>query len=49
MYLIGVPVMTIMAISGHRTEKSFRSYIKASGEEHAQIMKRIWDKNEAKN
>ena len=44
MYLMGVPVPTIMAISGHRTEKSFRMYIKATGEEHAEIMKKIWDK-----
>jgi integrase len=44
MYLLGVPVMTIMSISGHKTEKSFRSYIKATGEEHAQIMKEFWDK-----
>ena len=45
MYILGVPVPAIMAISGHRNEKSFRMYIKASGEEHAQIMKSIWDKN----
>jgi hypothetical protein len=33
-----------MAISGHRTEKSFRAYIKATPEEHARIMKDFWDK-----
>lgn len=49
MYLLGVPVMTIMAISGHKTEKSFRSYIKASGEEHAKILKGFWDRNKMKN
>lgn len=43
MYLRGIPVLTIMAISGHRTEKSFRTYIKATGEEHAKIMKKHWD------
>lgn len=48
MYLLGVPVMTIMSISGHRTEKSFRSYIKATGEEHAKIMKGFWDRNSSK-
>ena len=42
MYLMGVPVMTIMAISGHKTEKSFRTYIKAAPEEHARIMEGIW-------
>ena len=48
MYLIGVPIPTIMAISGHKTEKSFRMYIKASREEHAQIMKKVWDKKPPK-
>lgn len=49
MYLMGVPVLTIMAISGHRTEKSFRTYIKATGEEHAQIMKKFWDEKKSEN
>ncbi len=37
-----------MAISGHKTEKSFRAYIKATGEEHAQIMQQFWDNNDKK-
>jgi integrase len=41
MYLKGVPVPTIMAISGHRTEKNFYKYIKADGMEHARLMKRL--------
>lgn len=41
MYLKGVPVPTIMAISGHRTEKNFYKYIKADGMEHARMMKRL--------
>ena len=45
---MGVPGLIIMAISGHKTEKSFRTYIKASGEEHAQIMKKFWDDNDEK-
>jgi integrase len=28
MYLMGVPVLTIMAISGHKSEKSFRTYLR---------------------
>jgi len=44
MYLLGVPVPTIMSISGHKTQKSFMTYIKATGEEHAQIMKKHWEK-----
>jgi integrase len=45
MYLLGIPVLTIMSVSGHRTEKSFRAYIKATGEEHAQIMRKHWKDN----
>jgi integrase len=41
MYLKGVPVPTIMAISGHRTEKNFYKYIKADGMEHAKILKEL--------
>jgi integrase len=41
MYLKGVPVPTIMAISGHRTEKNFYKYIKADGMEHARMMKKM--------
>ena len=43
-YLMGVPIMTIISISGHKTVKSFRSYIKATGEEHAKILKGFWDR-----
>jgi hypothetical protein len=45
----GCTAMTIMAISGHRTEKFFRTYINASGEEHAGIMKRFWDEKTTTN
>jgi len=38
-----------MAISGHKTENSFRTYIKASGKEYTQIMKKIWDKRIPQN
>jgi len=48
MYLLGIPVLTIMSVSGHRTEKSFRAYIKATGEEHAQIMRKHWNDNNQK-
>ena len=41
MYLKGIPVPTIMAISGHQTEKNFYKYIKADGMEHARMMKRL--------
>jgi len=42
MYLRGIPTPTIMAISGHRTEKNFYKYIKADGMEHAIMMKRMF-------
>ncbi len=35
MYKRGLPTITIMAISGHTTEKSFLRYIKVTQEEHA--------------
>lgn len=42
MYKRGLPTITIMAISGHTTEKSFLRYIKVTQEEHAQLMKEQW-------
>lgn len=44
-YLQGVPTVTIMAITGHRTEKAFLKYIKVTPREHAKIMAGIWAKN----
>lgn len=41
MYLRGIPTPTIMAISGHRTEKNFYKYIKADGMEQAMMMKKL--------
>ena len=46
MYLMGVPVLTIMAISGHRTEENFMKYVKADNRKHAEIMKRIFEEDE---
>lgn len=37
-YLSGTDVLTIMAISGHKTEKSFRRYLKLGPEDYAQRM-----------
>ena len=48
MYLMGVPIPTIMSMSGHKTEKNFKKYIKAGGLEHAQIMKKYWVENDEK-
>ncbi|MCL2028126.1 MAG: site-specific integrase [Bacteroidales bacterium] len=46
MFKMGVPTLTIMAISGHTTETAFLGYIKVTKREHAEIMKKIWaDRN----
>jgi site-specific recombinase XerD len=37
-FLMGVPTRTIMAITGHKTEKAFNKYIRVTKEEHARIM-----------
>ena len=34
-YLMGVPTISIMKITGHRTEKAFLKYIKISQEDNA--------------
>jgi hypothetical protein len=39
----GTPSITIMAITGHKTEKSFLKYIKASPNDHARKMKTLWE------
>jgi hypothetical protein len=42
-YLEGTPVNLIMAISGHKTEKAFRRYIKADQVQKAHMIKKLWD------
>ena len=41
-YLAGTPGDLIMAISGHKTEKAFRTYIKADNIQKASMIKEIW-------
>lgn len=41
-YLNGTPTITIMAITGHKTEKSFLAYIKAESLQHAMLMAKRW-------
>ena len=43
-YLSGTPTITIMAITGHRTEKSFLTYIKANSLQHAMLLAEHWRK-----
>lgn len=45
-YLAGVPAITIMAITGHKTEKAFMKYIKVTPDDHAQILQRLWKNKE---
>lgn len=47
-YLQGVPTVTIMAVTGHKTEKAFLKYLKVTPKEHAKIMAAIWSKNKMK-
>lgn len=41
-YLNGTPTITIMAISGHKSEKTFMSYIKADALQHAKVLEKHW-------
>jgi hypothetical protein len=42
-FLDGTPTNLIMAISGHKTEKAFRRYIKADQVQKAHMIKKLWD------
>jgi hypothetical protein len=42
-FLDGTPVQLIMAISGHKTEKAFKRYIKADQVQKALMIKKLWD------
>ena len=42
-YLSGTPCDLIMAISGHKTEKAFKNYIKADTTKKASMVKKLWD------
>jgi integrase len=48
-YLDGIPTLTIMAITGHSTEKSFLRYIKVTPDEHATILESLWNKSANKS
>ncbi len=43
LYRAGCPVRSIMEITGHKSESSFRSYIRLNGEEHAKIVEMYMD------
>lgn len=44
MYFDGIPTVTIMKITGHKTEKAFLSYIRVTPEEHANIIMESFNK-----
>lgn len=44
LYKAGFPVISIMKITGHTTEKSFLAYIKVTPQEHADLLMKFWDK-----
>jgi integrase len=47
LYLDGVNSVTIMKLTGHKSERVFLSYLKASAEENANIVQKHWEKKEA--
>lgn len=44
MYLADFPAISIMAITGHKTESSFMKYIRVTPKEHAEKLKKHWSK-----
>jgi integrase len=47
-YLEGTDLLTIMNITGHTTQKAFLTYIKATDEEHAELLRKEWEKRNIK-
>jgi len=47
-FLAGTRTLTIMAIAGHKTEKSFLRYIRLTSSEHTKLLKGHWDERKTK-
>ena len=47
MCLMGVPTITIMQVTGHRTEKAFMKYIKLTKDQYADLMATFWEKSDS--
>ena len=45
LYKSGFPAISIMAVTGHRTERAFLKYIKVTPEEHAELLQEHWLNN----
>lgn len=48
LYKSGFPSISIMAITGHKTEEAFLKYIKVTPEEHARKLREHWDNRHLK-
>ncbi|MCG9971039.1 tyrosine-type recombinase/integrase [Christiangramia crocea] len=44
-YLLDMPTLDIMQITGHTTEKNFLKYIKVTPKQHARKMAEVWNKH----
>lgn len=42
LFFRGVPSISIMAVTGHKTESSFLKYIKVTPDQHAKILDNVW-------
>lgn len=47
LYLSGFPALSIMQITGHRTETAFMKYIKVTADQHASLLREHWTKKES--
>jgi len=45
LYKSGFPAISIMKITGHKTESAFLKYIKVTPEEHARLLQEHWEKS----
>ncbi len=48
LYNMGVPSLTIMGITGHKTEVNFFKYIKITPKEHAIKLRDLWHREQLK-
>jgi len=45
LYLGGFPTLSIMQVTGHKTETAFMKYIKVTADQHAELLQLHWLKN----
>ena len=43
LYLDGFPAISIMKITGHKTERAFLKYIKITPEQNAELLRKFWE------